>query len=245
MDLSGKIGGRCGGMMPMKFTSGLQSDLESVLKGNDIVWFANERLLRILHYDETVGFYDVFDYPTIERAKGKQIPGSVIYWKRIGYYKDGATPMATFQATDNNAPLLYEVLTSDVHKDGFTISLSHLRLIFAVDLLDNSFFSKNQSNPTFLIDHEGFILYANTKACRLLRYKLLELTQLHLSDIDPNVEKKAYPFMFERLRKLKIASRQTMHKTKRGKKIHGTAHAHYLKHENHEFCVATFIPTTI
>ena len=69
----------------------------------------------------------------------------------------------------------------------------------------------------FLIDQDARILYVNEKVCQVLGYTRSELLSMTVYDINPNVQKAAWPAHWQEVGERRSFTFESVHRTKEGK----------------------------
>jgi PAS domain S-box-containing protein len=89
-------------------------------------------------------------------------------------------------------------------------------------------------DAVYWIDPEGRIVYVNNTASRMLGYGRDELTAMTVADIDPEVEAKAWPDIWAKIKARQPTTFEGQHRTKGGCLIPVEVSACVLTHEDRE-----------
>lgn len=96
------------------------------------------------------------------------------------------------------------------------------------------------SDGVFWVNESGFFFYANDAACRMLGYTREELTQMRVSDIDPDFPAERWPIHIADLKAFGSLTFESQHVTKDGRCYPVEINANYLEFEG-EVYVLTFV----
>lgn len=97
------------------------------------------------------------------------------------------------------------------------------------------FAMENASVEIYWLGSDARIYYANNQACKTLGYAKEELTQLSLSDLDPNYPMDLWPEHWQSLIQDKTQTFETLHKCKNGVVFPVEVVANYVCIDGHEY----------
>ena len=110
-----------------------------------------------------------------------------------------------------------------------------------VEMLELAKFSiDNSMDAAYWVGPDSQCLYVNQRACDVLGYTRKEFSALHIHDVDPNYPKEKWPETWALIKKKKIFTTQTCHRTKQGHVFPVEITGRYLEFEGKEyyFCFA-------
>jgi diguanylate cyclase (GGDEF)-like protein/PAS domain S-box-containing protein len=101
----------------------------------------------------------------------------------------------------------------------------------------SQFAMENVSIEIYWVGSDARIYYANNQACKKLGYTKEELTQLSISDLDPNYPISLWPEHWQSLKQIKTQTFETLHQCKNGDTFPVEVVANYVSIDGYEFNV--------
>lgn len=136
-----------------------------------------------------------------------------------------------------------EVLLTRGEEEGRTFLQATVRDIserkYAEKALRLTSFSVNHaSDPVFWIDRNARFLYVNDAACRSSGYMREELLKMGVSDIDPDFPAERWPGHWKALRRNKVMTFESHHRTKQGHVFPVEITGNFMAFEGREYVFA-------